>query len=250
MSGLVEALERAIVKLRRKRVSRRIFDLNGGVVKYGPFKGLKLMTGAHTSAGNLGAKTCGLYEDGVIAKIMELGPYEDVVNFGAGDGYFSIGVLVAGIAKRSICFELDPLGREVVARNAESNGFAERVLIHGAADDGTGATLAREGFDPTKALVLCDIDGAEFPVLTEKLLSDLKGATLIVELHDKIIENGLGQRQALIDRLPDGASHFILKSTPPNWVDIPEIEALTDYDRQLVSTDGRKVLGEWLVVTY
>lgn len=250
MTSVLEALEKAIVKLRRKRVSRRLFARNGGEVRYGPFKGLRLSTGAHTSAGNLGAKTCGLYEDGVIAEIMVLGPYDDVVNFGAGDGYFSLGVLVAGIAKRSICFELDPTGREVVARNAEINGLSDRVLIHGAADDTTGATLAQAGFDPNRALVLCDIDGAEFPVLTEKLLGDLRGATLIIELHDKLITGGETLRQELIDRLPEGAQTRILKSAPPNWRDIPEIEEMTDYDRALASTDGRKLLGEWLIVTY
>mmetsp|Transcript_200 Transcript_200/g.632 ORF Transcript_200/g.632 Transcript_200/m.632 type:complete len:264 (+) Transcript_200:135-926(+) len=250
MSNLVEALEKAIVKLRRKRVSRRLFARNGGEVRYGPFKGLKLSTGAHTSAGNLGAKTCGLYEDGVIAQIMAMGPYQDVVNFGAGDGYFSLGVLVAGIAERSICFELNATGREVVDRNAQINGLSDRVLIFGAADDETGPTLAGVGFDPSRALVLCDIDGGEFPVLTEKLLGDLRGATLIVELHDKLIEGGETLRQELIDRLPEGAQHRILKSAPPQWQDIPEIEEMTDYDRALAVTDGRKLLGEWLIVTY
>ena len=250
MAALGEALEKAVCKLRRKRVSRRIFAENAGEVVFGPFKGLKLTTGAHTSAGNLGAKTCGLYEQGVIDLIMELGPYEDVVNFGAGDGYFSVGVLVAGIAKRSICFELDPTGREIVKANAAKNGVADRIVVHGAADDNAGDVLRAEGFDPSKALLLCDIDGAEFPVLTEKLLGDLKGATMIIELHDRIIENGQGQRQALIDRMPKGAQTRVLKSTPADWRDMPQIEALTDYDRVLVSTDGRKVLGEWLVVTF
>lgn len=250
MASLLDALEKAFCKLRRKRISKQIFEQNKGVVQYGPFKGLKLSSGAHTSAGTLGAKTCGLYEGGVIAKIMELGPYDDVVNFGAGDGYFSVGVLMSGVAKRSICFEMDPTGREAVARNGKLNNVADRVVIHGTADDTTGAQLEKDGFVPENALVLCDIEGAEFAVLSPKLLNDLAGATLIVELHDRLMPDGAGMRQALIDRLPTGAKATILKSAPPDWRDMPEIEALNDYDRQLVSTDGRKVLGEWLIVTY
>ncbi len=250
MPGLLEALEKAIVKLRRKRVSRRLFERNGGVVRHGPFEGLKLSLGAHTSAGNLGAKTCGLYEDVVIAQIMALGPYKDVVNIGAGDGYFALGVLVAGVAERSICFEQNETGREVVTRNAALNGVDDRVLVFGEANDETGATLAQVGFDPDRALVLCDIEGGEFSVLTEKLLGDLRGATLIVELHDRLMAQGETLRQDLIDRLPGGAQHRILKSAPPDWRDIPEIEEMSDYDRALVSIDGRRRLGEWLIVTY
>lgn len=31
---------------------------------------------------------------------------------------------------------------------------------------------------------------------------------------------------------------------------IPVIEALSDNDRALVCSDGRKILGEWLIVNY
>lgn len=227
-----------------------MFERNGGQVRYGPFKGLILGAGAHTSAGNLGAKTCGLYEDGVISQIVKLGPFKDVVNFGAGDGYFSLGVLIAGMAERSICFEQNAIGRDVVAQNAEINGVRERVVLFGEANDRAGAILADVGFDPRRALVLCDIEGAEFTVLTAKLLENLRGATLIVELHDKLMKNGENLRQELIERLPDAARHRVLRSSPPNWQGIPEIEEMTDVDRALASIDGRKLLGEWLIVTY
>jgi len=161
MTKAMAALEKAFSKLRRKRISRQIFEQNAATVQHGPFKGLKLGGDAHTSSGNLGAKTCGLYEQGVIARIMELGPFDDVVNLGAADGYFSLGVLVAGVAKRSICFEMDEQGRAAIARNAQANGVADRVEIRGLADDSTGAILAEVGFEAGRGLVICDIEGAE-----------------------------------------------------------------------------------------
>lgn len=72
----------------------------------------------------------------------------------------------------------------------------------------------------------------------------------IVELHGKLMKNGENLRQELIERLPDAARHRVLRSSPPNWQGIPEIEEMTDFDRALASIDGRKLLGEWLIVTY
>lgn len=250
MARLMASLEKAIVKLRRKRVSRMMFDAFGGEVRYGPFTGLRLGGDANTSSGNLGAKVCGLYEQGLIQWIADNGPYRDVVNFGAADGYFSIGLLVAKLAERSICFEMTQSGRDAVKRNASANGVSEAVIIRGIADDTAGAQLSEDKVDPKGALVLCDIEGAEFSVLSEKVLSDLKGATLIVELHDRLMPEGTALRDALIARLPKGAKTQILTSPPADWRGIAEVEAMTDFDRALVSIDGRKVLGEWLIVTY
>lgn len=250
MSKLMASLEKAIVKQRRKRVSQEMFARFGGEVRYGPFAGLKLGGDANTSAGNLGAKVCGLYEQGLLRWIAANGPYRDVVNFGAADGYFSIGLLVAGLAERSICFEMTAEGRAAVERNAQANAVADRVIVRGIADDTAGAQLAEDGVDARGALVLCDIEGAEFSVLSDKVLADLKGATLIVELHDHLMPEGTALRAALIARLPKGARHEILRSPPADWTGIPEVEAMSDYDRALVSLDGRKVLGEWLIVTF
>lgn len=250
MIRLMASLEKAMVKLRRKRISRALFNAHAGVVQKGPFKGLKLGGDANTSAGNLGAKIFGLYEAEVMETIRAAGPFECVVNFGAADGYFSLGMLVGGLAQRSICFELTEKGRAAIRRNALENDLVARVEVFGAVDDGVGATLAQHAFDPARTLVVCDIEGAEFSVLTEKLLGDLKGAMLIVELHDRMMTEGLALRSALIGRLPAGARHEILVSQPKDWRGIGAIEALEDNDRALVTSDGRKVLGEWLVVTY
>ncbi len=250
MGSLLEAIQKAVVKLRRKRVSRGLFAAFGGHVKYGPFKGLKLGGDANTSAGNLGAKVCGIYEQTLLDRLRVLAPFNDVVNFGAADGYFSLGFLVAGMAKRSICFEMTQQGRDAITRNAIANGQAQAVEVLGIADDTAGPQLRDLGFKADGGLVLCDIEGAEFSVLSKTVLNDLRGATLVVELHDRLMPEGLALREALIARLPKGAHHEVLKSAPADWVGIPEIEAMTDNDRALVCSDGRKILGEWLIVTY
>ena len=66
MNHIRSAFTKAATKLRRKDVSRRLFDAADGVVKACPFKGLKMTGSGNTSARTLGAKIFGLYEQEVI----------------------------------------------------------------------------------------------------------------------------------------------------------------------------------------
>lgn len=250
MPKIMAALEKAFTKLRRKSVSITIFNKYDGVVQHGPFKGLKINGKANTSSGTLGGKMLGVYEPEVMQEIVDLGPFEDVVNFGAADGYFSLGVLIGGLAKRSIAFEMTQKGQQAVKDNAAQNNLSEKVIVRGIADDSVGPQLAELGYNTNKGLLLCDIEGAEFSVLSEKVLNDLKGTTIIIELHDRMMIEGLALREALIARLPKGAKHRILTSKPTLWIGNADIEAMSDNDRALICSEGRKVLGEWLIVTY
>jgi len=39
----------------------------------------------------------------------------------------------------------------------------------------------------------------------------------------------------------------VLKSKPKQWAGISEIEELSENDRALVCSEGRKFLGEWVI---
>lgn len=249
MAGLMESVEKAFVKLRRKRVSRRLFERHRGIVQAGLFKGLALDGDSNISQGPLAVKVFGLYEKVVFDKIVALGPFGDIVNLGAADGYFSLGLLKAGMGERSICFEITESGRAAVRRNAQRNQLSDRVEVLGAADAQLGARLAEVGFRVARSLVLCDIEGGEFTVLTRDVLQALCGATLIIELHDRIHSGKPDRRDALIANLPAGCRYEIIRTTPPDWAGIADIEALSDNDRALVVSEGRRAIGEWLVVT-
>lgn len=249
MSSLLEALEKAFVKLRRKRVSWTIFQKHRGVVQRGPFTGLVLDGESNISKGPLAAKLFGLYEWRVLEQIRTLGPFEDVLNIGAADGYFSLGLLKAGLARRSICYEMTQEGRDAIRRNAERNGVCEDVVIKGKADETIIDDLPPLGFNPANALVLCDIEGGEFDVLTGPLLDFLAPAVMIVELHDRIHSGKPDRRDEIIKRLPASVDFEIITTVPAPWSGIEDIEALSDNDRALVLSEGRREIGEWLVVT-
>lgn len=247
MASLAEALEKAAVKLYRKRMSRRLYEASDGRVKYGPFAGMALGALSHLSQGPLALKLFGLYEREVVEVLTGLSGVETLVNCGAGDGYFSIGLVRAGVVMRSICFELDEKGRKVIAENAARNGVADRITILGAADRSLPAVLAREGVDPARTVVLCDIEGAEFSVLSAQLIAALAQSLFVVELHTFAVDRG---EQALADleaRFAPTHAVELISAKPRDWSGIPELEALPDNARALVASEGRKILGLWLV---
>ncbi len=246
MAKLLDALTKAFVKIRRKRISNQIFAASGGTVRHGVFKGLVLDGASNISRGALAPKVLGIYEPTVFAELERHGPYGDAVCIGAADGFYAIGLVKSAWARRAICFEMTESGRAAIALNAQTNGVRDKVIVLGKADETFAGKLSAHDFAGEKALVICDIEGAEFSVLTADVLAALRGAFLVVELHDKLMLDGSEMRRDLIARLPVGYSHWLAKEIPVDWSGIVELENLHDNDRALVVSEGRKIMGEWL----
>ena len=131
-------------------------------------------------------------------------------------------------------------------RYAADNGLAEKVIVLGEADQQIGAVVDQHQFEANKSLMVCDIEGAEFDLLTENFLQQFNGTTMVVELHDRLKFNSTLPRQQLIDRLPEGYQYLVLTGQPARWQGIDDFEMLSDNDRGLAISEGRKARGEWL----
>ena len=78
----------------------------------------------------------------------------------------------------------------------------------------------------------------------------MKRSTIIIELHDRLINDGQGLRKSLIDNIPKGINYEIIADHKSiNFNGIRDLEELNDNDRALVMSEGRKFFGEWLVVS-
>ena len=131
------------------------------------------------------------------------------------------------------------------------NNVSDALVIRGEVNQTVINSFAELNITPSKSVVLCDIEGAEFSVLTKELFSFLRGATFIIELHDKLIKNGTGLREELIEKIPRDANIEIIKQKQASSFEgITDLEELNDNDRALVMSEGRKFFGEWLVVEY
>ena len=251
MAKIFDAFSKAIAKQRRKMLARSIFDRYEGVVQRGPYVGMKLGDSSNVSQGSLGLKIMGLYEKPVVDKINSIKKINDFVNFGAADGYMALGPLFNKSCKRAICFELTEKGRMSVKKNAVMNNINDDLIVKGEVNQNIISSLQELNVDPANSVILSDIEGAEFNVFTEEVFSFFRGATIIIELHDKLIKDGHDLREKLIKKIPNGANLEIISLKQSlSFENIKDLEDLHDIDRALVMTEGRKIYGEWLVVEY
>lgn len=242
-------IEKAFAKMRRKRSSRKLFDMHNGVIQEGVFKGLQLSSDTNISNGALAMKIFGLYEQIVIEEIVSAGPFNDCIDIGAADGYFPLGMLKAGLAKRTICFEATTKGQTSIKLNAKANNLSDKIVVYSKADETFETKLHEANYQPQKSLIICDIEGAEFEIFSKEFFNYVHGATIIIELHDRVLGKSLSLREDLAALFPDDYSTKIIKSQPVTWGGIQDLEELHDIDRALVTCEGRKKIGEWLIAS-
>ena len=246
--NLVSDIERALVKQRRKRVSKEIYQRFNGVIQDGIFEGLKLSRDTNTSAGVLGSKVLGFYENVVSEFVLKQGPYSNVINLGSADGYFAIGMLVKNLASRAICFEISDRGRASIRENAVENNCSSRIQIYGKADHEFYKKVSPEINDTENNLIICDIEGGEFDFISSDIFQKFKNCTWVIELHDKVKNRPKGIREKFLARIPKDLNYEIIKSKPIIWPEIELLEDLSDNDRALLFSEGRKKIGEWLTI--
>ena len=145
------------------------------------------------------------------------------------------------------CFEENPLGAKYINENAKLNRLNGGISIYGRADSQFYKQLP-DGVIGGNNLVLCDIEGGEFDLFTDEVISAFSQSSFIIEIHDFKFDDGKNKRKALIDSFKDFDVEMV-KSKPKQWSDIDQITELSDNDRALVCSEGRRVLGEWLVAT-
>ncbi|MGB3797325.1 MAG: hypothetical protein WA957_13610 [Alteraurantiacibacter sp.] len=235
------------IKTRRLELSRELHTRFGGVVAHGPFAGLELAPEAHWGSGVYSHQLLGIYEQEVQGAIRDASArYDTFIEIGAQDGYYAIGALRAGMFQTAHCFEILEAGRKLIAENARRNGMADKLRIHGEADETLAATLAQEGVDLSHCVVLCDIEGAEFDVFTPAMFQMLKGATILIELHPFAVSDGPAKVAALTQAAAENFHVTQITTGARDLSVFPELDRYSDTDRWLLCSEGRPERMHWL----
>lgn len=248
MSSLLASIRRAIIKTHRKALARSVFRQFKGIIQRGPFAGVKLDGHANISDAAHGLKIFGLYEEPVVHHLLSQPRATTFIDVGAGDGYYPISLLSKGGFQRAFAFEATETGRAAIQRNTILNGVQDRLRIFGRAGDDFLAQLASLQADWRGTVFLIDIEGYEFQLLTKELLALTRGAKFVVELHDTL-QHDTSARTALLARLAEHWQTEVILDHARDWHDIEAIRHWHDLDRALLLSEGRKVIGEWLVAT-
>jgi predicted O-methyltransferase YrrM len=191
--GAAARLIRAIVPARFRPI-RYLENLvrrrTGDQVARGPFSGMHYIAGAANSA--YVPKLLGIYErelNECIEEACRLN-FAQIVDIGAAEGYYAVGLARRNPRARVIAFEREPKGQNALKRMAALNNVAEQLEIRGKCGV---ADLRLSLQNSDLSLVVCDVEGDEEILLDPATVPELRRAHLLVEMHD-FIHPGITER--------------------------------------------------------
>ena len=146
----------------------------------GPFKGLLYIKESFCSG--YFPKIFGTYELEIVKYIL-LGckDADYVIDIGAAEGYYAVGLLFNNPKLRCIAFECDKVARHLLDSLAILNNVADRLICFDKADCVSLQTvLSQNG----RGFFVVDIEGGEFELIDPVKVPGLKTIEFIVEIHD------------------------------------------------------------------
>lgn len=182
----------------------------------GPFRGLNYIP---SSIGSVHlAKLVGTYEcelDAQIERLIARQP-DVVINIGAAEGYYAVGLACRLPPARIIAFETETRGQALVQQLAERNGVASRIQINGTA---AAENLIACLHDASRPCVVIDAEGAEDFLLDPSSIPALARCDVLVEVHDFVAPIGdrLWARFAATHRREEIWSHPRQASDLTGW---------------------------------
>jgi hypothetical protein len=230
---------------KRKLLSRELSMHMKHTIKYGPFSNMVFCNDYWWGGSDRAAMLLGIYEQEVLNSIMSVSSKYDVfIDLGAADGYYSIGSLISRKFQKSYSFEISDKGRDVIQKNADLNKVSNKLHIFGEATKCFYKSIPKK--DLNSAVILIDIEGAEFSLLDGEVFSHLKNSIIFIELHDWFFKNG---DEKIAKLLSDAKPFFRISSLTTTSRDLsrfPELFDYSDSERWLIASEGRSKLMTWL----
>lgn len=149
----------------------------------GPFTGLQWIAASEPNAEFDIPKLLGTYE-------RELGPcmeracalgFSLIVDVGAAEGYYAVGLAVRNPAAQVVAFEMQPKVQADLIKKAQLNGVTERLQVCGKCQP---KDLEKALTGAHRPFVICDTEGHEAELLDPEKVPSLVGAFILVELHE------------------------------------------------------------------
>ena len=242
-----ESLQARLLIHLRESASKEMFRHFGGEIAYGPFKGTKILESVTWGgAAASGSKILGLYEANVLKLIAALpSDIDTLVDVGAADGYYAVGMLKANIVKRAICFESDSKSQTEMDTTAKVNEVRDKIEVYGKADISYLSHLQIQNF--SSVIFIFDVEGFEYELLTDSNLSAMAKSHIIVELHE-FTSDAILAANLLISR---ASTIFEVEIIHQSSIDIRDkyFDSLKDNTRALIASEGRQSRMRWIYLT-
>jgi len=230
---------------RKKFLSNKLLEEFNGVIRYGPFKGLKFSPESSWGVGDRASMLLGLYEKEILTSLQNIpDKYKTFIDLGAADGYYGIGSLVNGMFEKSYCYEINVVSQKIIKKNAELNNVASKVLIRGLADKHFYKDFKNDEID--QSVLLVDIEGGEFDLFDKNLFKKFSKSIIYIELHPWIFKNDGHEELQKLEN--DAREYFTIEKITTTSRDLSEFKELKqwcDTDRWLICSEGRLKLMTW-----
>jgi hypothetical protein len=208
-------------------------------VAQGPFAGMGYLPLGSSRVGL--PMLLGTYELEIYPAIEELcrSGCDLIVDIGAAEGYYAVGMAIRNPGVPLTCFEMDPSVRFYLRRFARFNGMSERLRIEGECTT-AGLDAALAGAE--RAAVICDCEGAEDVLLDPGRVPNLRRALILVETHESM---AVGVEEHLIGRFTPTHEIEAIRSRPRTRDDLPDGCDLTEEEAELAMDEHRRH-AEWM----
>ena len=235
------------IEKERIRLSKELMKLHNNTVAYGLFRGMKLSEDVWWGRGDRSAMIFGLYEQEIQKELSDAPQkYNIFIDLGAADGFFAVGSVVSKKFQKCYCYEISEVGRKAIKLNAIRNSVEDKITINGCADE--DFTDQIPSLELERAVLLCDIEGGEFGLFSNKVFKKLRKSIVIIEVHETTdsVENGIYD---LIESASNYFNYKILTTGSRDLSKFEELRSFSDNKRWLICSEGRPSLMRWLVLT-
>jgi hypothetical protein len=239
----------SFIDKKKDLIKNKVIIITNKIIISGLYKSTNLSCNSHWGNGyDISAKLLGFYEQQVQEKIVNLKKnfnLENIINFGAADGFHIVGLIKNGFFNKGAAFEISAKGREFLQENIDKNNLAKKIQVFEEANF-MKATKYFNNDHLNKTLYLVDIEGEEFSLFDKSNLNYFKNSILIIENHDFMVEDKELVKK-FFNLINENFNIEILLNSGRNPFLIKEIENFNDDEKWLIMGEGRPKTMEWLV---
>ena len=168
-----------------------------------------------------------------------------LINFGAGEGFHTIGPIRNRWFSRAIAFENDIKEKKILLENIKINKCNNKIkVLNDANFEDVNKNLSKK--DLKKTLFLVDIEGEEFRLFIQKNINHFRNSFLLIECHDfyikdkKIVKN-------FYNLLNKYFKTEIIYSSSRNPFLVKELNNFTEQDKWLSIIESRQQPMHWII---
>ncbi len=217
---------------------------SAGTVVSGPFAGMKHNHKYLDLPKILGTYEIELHE--IFCRLRDR-DYLKVVDIGAAEGYYAVGVALWNPRCSVTAYEANPAYHESIRYLAKVNNVESRLELQGSCNEDS---LNNLGDELRNAFVIVDVEGYEKTLLDPKTVPALQTATILVEVHDCFVE---GCTDAIIQRFHDSHKISSYESRVRKVTEYPVKSIFTQFKFMHPAvinaiSDGRTEPNGWLLL--